>query len=64
MVAWHYHGRLIVGGVNNSAVVYANLFLRLYFFDYVMLRLESIEPFSISEDETDIRDLIVTCYII
>lgn len=38
--------------------------LRLYVFDCGMLRLESIEVFSIAEDETEIRDLIVPCYII
>jgi len=29
-----------------------------------MLRFESIESFSISDDETDIRDLIVPCYVV
>jgi glyoxylase-like metal-dependent hydrolase (beta-lactamase superfamily II) len=29
-----------------------------------MLRFESIENFSISDDETDIRDLIVPCYVV
>ena len=37
---------------------------RLYVFDCGMLRFESLEPFSISNDETDIRDLIVPCYVI
>jgi glyoxylase-like metal-dependent hydrolase (beta-lactamase superfamily II) len=29
-----------------------------------MLRFDSIEPFSIADDETDIRDLIVPCYVV
>ena len=38
--------------------------LRLYVFDCGMLRFESIESFSISDEETDIRDLIVPCYVV
>lgn len=38
--------------------------LKLYVFDCGMLRFESIEDFSISDAETDIRDLIVPCYIV
>ena len=38
--------------------------LKLYVFDCGMLRLESVEPFSIAEDETEIRDLIVPCYVV
>lgn len=38
--------------------------LKLYVFDCGMLRFESIESFSISDDETDIRDLIVPCYVV
>ena len=38
--------------------------LKLYVFDCGMLRFESIEGFSISDDETDIRDLIVPCYVV
>ena len=37
---------------------------KLYVFDCGMLRFESIEDFSISDDETDIRDLIVPCYVV
>lgn len=37
---------------------------RLYVFDCGMLRFESLAPFSISDDETDVRDLIVPCYVI
>jgi glyoxylase-like metal-dependent hydrolase (beta-lactamase superfamily II) len=29
-----------------------------------MLRFESIESFSVSDDETDVRDLIVPCYVV
>ncbi len=38
--------------------------LKLYVFDCGMLRFDSIEDFSISNDETDIRDLIVPCYVV
>jgi len=38
--------------------------LKLYVFDCGMIRLTSIEAFSVSEDETDVRDMIVPCYII
>jgi len=38
--------------------------VKLYVFDCGILRFESIEPFSISDDETDIRDLIVPCYVV
>jgi glyoxylase-like metal-dependent hydrolase (beta-lactamase superfamily II) len=37
---------------------------RLYVFDCGMLRFESIEAFSISNAETDVRDLIVPCYVV
>jgi len=38
--------------------------LRLYVFDCGMLRLESVEDFSIANDETAVRDLAVPCYVI
>jgi len=38
--------------------------VKLYVFDCGMLRFESIEDFSIADDETDIRDLIVPCYVV
>jgi glyoxylase-like metal-dependent hydrolase (beta-lactamase superfamily II) len=38
--------------------------LKLYVFGCGMLRFDSIESFSISDDETDIRDLIVPCYVV
>ena len=37
---------------------------RLFVFDCGMLRFESIEYFSIANDETEVRDLIVPCYVI
>ena len=37
---------------------------RLYVFDCGMLRFESLEGFSIANDETDVRDVIVPCYVI
>ena len=38
--------------------------LKLYVFDCGMIRFGSIEAFSIADDETDIRDLIVPCYVV
>ncbi len=38
--------------------------LKLYTFDCGMLRFESIEDFSVSDDETDIRDFVVPCYVV
>ena len=38
--------------------------LRLYVFDCGMIRLESVEDFSVANDETDVRDLSVPCYVI
>jgi N-acyl homoserine lactone hydrolase len=38
--------------------------LKLFVFDCGMLRFDSIESFSISDDETEIRDLIVPCYVV
>jgi glyoxylase-like metal-dependent hydrolase (beta-lactamase superfamily II) len=38
--------------------------LKLYVFDCGKLRFESIEMFSIADDETDIRELIVPCYVV
>ena len=38
--------------------------LKLYVFDCGMIRFDNIDFFSIANDETDIRDLIVPCYVI
>jgi N-acyl homoserine lactone hydrolase len=38
--------------------------LKLYIFDCGMLRFDSIESFSVSDDETDIRDFAVPCYVV
>lgn len=38
--------------------------LKLYVFDCGMLRFDSIESFSVSDDETNIRDFIVPCYVV
>ena len=38
--------------------------LKLYVFDCGMLRLDSIVDFSIADDETEVRDLIVPCYMV
>lgn len=49
-------------GISTEADV--NVELKVYVFDCGMLRFESIEAFSISDDETDIRDLSVPCYVV
>jgi glyoxylase-like metal-dependent hydrolase (beta-lactamase superfamily II) len=38
--------------------------LKLFVFNCGMLRFNSIESFSVSNDETDVRDLIVPCYVV
>jgi hypothetical protein len=38
--------------------------LRLYVLDCGMLWFESVEAFGIGDDETDVRDLAVPCYVI
>ena len=38
--------------------------LKLYVFDCGRLRFDSIEAFSVADDETTIRDLIVPCYVV
>jgi glyoxylase-like metal-dependent hydrolase (beta-lactamase superfamily II) len=38
--------------------------LKLYVFDCGMIRLESVEDFSVGNDETDVRDMAVPCYVI
>ena len=38
--------------------------LKLYVFDCGMLTFPTVDMFSISNDETDVRELIVPCYII
>jgi glyoxylase-like metal-dependent hydrolase (beta-lactamase superfamily II) len=38
--------------------------LKLYVLDCGMLRFESVEAFGIADDETDVRDLAVPCFVI
>jgi N-acyl homoserine lactone hydrolase len=38
--------------------------VRLYVFDCGHLRLESVQPFGIANDETDVRQLAVPCYMV
>jgi len=38
--------------------------LKLYVFNCGMLRFESIEDFSVSNEETDVRDFAVPCYVV
>jgi len=57
---------LVIGGcqVDVSPEADTESSLKLYVFDCGMLRFDSIESFSVSDDETDIRDLIVPCYVV
>jgi len=57
---------LVIGGcgVDVSTEGDTESSLKLYVFDCGMLRFASIESFSISDDETDIRDLIEPCYVV
>ena len=56
---------IIISGCQDNVSTEAETMsaLKLYVFDCGMLRFESIEDFSIADDETDIRDLIVPCYV-
>ncbi len=47
-----------------SSACYAEAGLKLYVFDCGMLTFPTVEMFSIANDETDVRELIVPCYII
>ncbi len=52
---------MLVGcGSNPSSVTP----LKLYVFDCGRLNFDSLEPYGIADDETDVRDLIVPCYVI
>jgi glyoxylase-like metal-dependent hydrolase (beta-lactamase superfamily II) len=53
---------LLVGGCGGKVPAQADL--KLYVFDCGMLRLESVEDFSIANEETEIRDMAVPCYVI
>jgi N-acyl homoserine lactone hydrolase len=57
---------LILGGCDRGETPErdATATLRLYLFDCGMIRLNSVELFSLAEDETPVRDLIVPCYVI
>jgi len=57
---------LVIGGcrVDVSTEADTESSLKLYVFDCGMLRFDSIESFSVSDDEIDIRDLIVPCYVV
>jgi N-acyl homoserine lactone hydrolase len=49
-------------GLSNAAPTEPTL--KLYVFNCGMIRFESVEVFSISDDETDVRELIVPCYVV
>ena len=57
---------LTISGCNSDSLSEGEVgsALKLYVFDCGMLRYKSIESFAISDDETDIRDLIVPCYVV
>lgn len=57
---------LVIGGcrVDVSTEADTESSLKLYVFDCGMLRFASIESFSVSDEETDIRDLIVPCFVV
>lgn len=50
--------------VDDSTETETKSSLKLYIFDCGMLRFDSIESFSVSGDETDIRDFVVPCYVV
>jgi glyoxylase-like metal-dependent hydrolase (beta-lactamase superfamily II) len=56
----------MVGGCSNGEKPELEMLvdLKLYVFDCGMIRLESVEDFSVTNDETDVRDLSVPCYVI
>ena len=41
-----------------------NATLKLYVFECGRLRFDTVENFSIDNDETDVRELVVPCYIV
>jgi len=49
---------------NGQSDPVADASLKLYVFDCGMIRLGSLQGFSIEDDETEVRDLSVPCYII
>jgi N-acyl homoserine lactone hydrolase len=57
---------VVLGGCSGAAppTPAADATVKLYVFDCGRLRLASIEIFSVSGDETDVRDMIVPCYMI
>jgi glyoxylase-like metal-dependent hydrolase (beta-lactamase superfamily II) len=57
---------LVISGcqVDDSTEAGTKSSLKLYIFDCGMLRFDSIESFSVSDDESDIRDFIVPCYVV
>ena len=55
---------LILHGCGGESAPSAQSALKLYVFDCGMIRLPDLAHFSIADDETDIRDVIVPCYVI
>lgn len=49
---------------NGPANAVADASLKLYVFDCGMIRLGDLQGFSIADDETEVRDLSVPCYVI
>lgn len=65
-IAAIFYSILLFSGirVGDSIAAETKSALKIYVFDCGMIRLESIEAFSISNDETDVRDLVVPCYVV
>lgn len=55
---------IILGGCGGEPALPEPAALKLYVFDCGMIRLPGLENFSIADEETDVRDLIVPCYVI
>jgi len=53
-----------IGGTAVAEQPESSSALRLYVFECGRVRFDSMEGFSIEDDETDVRELIVPCYII
>jgi len=50
--------------VDNSTNAVADTSLKLYVFDCGTIRLGNLQGFSIADDETEVRDLSVPCYVV
>ena len=53
-----------IGACGTFSSSYAKPHLKLYVFDCGMIKFPTVEAFGIENDQTDVRELIVPCYII